>query len=117
MILQLRVGIHTSVNLAAPLVSFIIALISMSFYYGINASDSTETFQSWTCRWDNVPMQSEPHFGTLCHQSQVATGLNIMLVPLELIILGLAASQIVLERNLDASITARERKASSPALS
>ncbi|KAH7313333.1 hypothetical protein B0I35DRAFT_270495 [Stachybotrys elegans] len=113
---SLRAGFHTSINMAAPLIGFIVSLISMAFYYGVNAS-STHTFQSWTCRWSGVPMQVEPHFETLCQQSQVGLGLTILLVPLEAIVLGMAAYQAAMERKVDVEVSAHERKASSPALS
>lgn len=62
-------------------------------------------------------MQAEPHFDTLCHQSQVSTGLNVMLVPLEAIILGLAGYQLVLEKRISSMTSSRGQKATSPSLS
>ncbi|KFA63475.1 hypothetical protein S40285_00359 [Stachybotrys chlorohalonatus IBT 40285] len=115
--LRHRAAVHVSVNLAAPLLGFIVALISMAFYYGVNTSTTSDTFQSWTCRWSSVPMQAEPHFDTLCHQSQVSTGLNVMLVPLEAIILGLAGYQLVLEKRISSMTSSRGQKATSPSLS
>ncbi|KAI9167375.1 hypothetical protein HJFPF1_03502 [Paramyrothecium foliicola] len=103
--------------LGAPLIGFVLAFIAMAFFYGVNASDTVETFQSWTCRWQGVAMRSEPHFGTLCKQSRAGLGLAVALVPLEAVILGLAAYQIILERKMDRTSTGRGQKAASPALS
>jgi hypothetical protein len=109
-------GIMVS-GIAAPLTGFIVAFIAMAFFYGVNASDSVETFQSWTCRWQDVPMRSEPHFGTLCKQSRAGLGLAVAIVPLEAVIVGLAAYQMILEKNVDRAGSFRGRKAASPALS
>jgi hypothetical protein len=102
---------------AVPLIGFIVAFIAMAFYYGVNASDKVETFQSWTCRWQDVAMRTEPHFGTLCKQSRAGLGLAVAIVPLEAVVLGLAAYQMILERNIESTSASRSRKAASPALS
>lgn len=84
--------------LSLPLIALIVSIVSISVFYSINASTTTDSFQSWTCRWKHVDMQIQPHFGTLCNQSQASVGLSVMLVPLEIIILGMAACQILLKR-------------------
>ncbi|CAM1502863.1 Fc.00g076390.m01.CDS01 [Cosmosporella sp. VM-42] len=112
-----RATIHTSVTFAAPAVAFIASTIAMAFFYAVNASATTDSFQSWTCRWRDVSMMVQPHFGTLCKQSEAGVALAVLLVPLESIILGVAAYQAVLERQLDRATRGSERKAGSPALS
>ena len=89
----------------------------MSFFYGVNASTTNDSLQSWTCRWEDVTMTMQPHFGTLCRQSKASVGLAVMLVPVEAIILGLAAYQFVLEKRSSMTSDGRGRKAGSPALS
>ncbi|KAI0512790.1 hypothetical protein F5B22DRAFT_293509 [Xylaria bambusicola] len=106
---------HTSLTFIAPFVGFVAALIGISFYYGVNASSTVDTLQSWSCRWSSVNMRIEPYFGTLCRQSQTALYLSVILVPVELVILAAAGVQMSLERK--ASVFIPERKPSSPALS
>ncbi|KAL7947371.1 hypothetical protein V8C42DRAFT_343320 [Trichoderma barbatum] len=91
-------GLHAIASLAAPAVGFIASLVAMALFYAVNASSTVDSLQSWTCRWDNVPMTTQPHFGTLCKQSQAGVVLSVLLVPLEAAILAVAAYQAVLER-------------------
>lgn len=69
-------------------------------------------------------MDVRPHFGTLCKQSKAGLALSVLLVPLEAVVLAVAAYQSVLERQLTPIITTtttrghqHQRKAASPALS
>jgi hypothetical protein len=101
-------------GIVIPVIGFILAFIAMAFFYGVNASDTDETFQSWTCRWSDVAMRSEPHFGTLCKQSHAGLGLSVAIVPLEAVVFGLAAYQMVLQRKGEMP---RSQKSASPALS
>jgi hypothetical protein len=80
----------TILSLIAPLAGLIAAIVATSFFYSINASDTVDTLQSWSCRWSEVPMSMEPYFGTLCRQSQAGLYMIIALIPLHLITLGLA---------------------------
>lgn len=89
----------------------------MSIFYNVSASTTTDSFQSWTCRWKDVEMKMQPHFGTLCKQSQAGIALSVLLVPIEVIILGVAAYQVILKRQLDMTTYGHERKNESPALS
>ncbi|KAM5345503.1 hypothetical protein ACJ41O_011365 [Fusarium nematophilum] len=102
---------------APPIIALIAAIISMSFFYAVNASTTDDSLQSWTCRWKDVAMTTQPHFGTLCKTSQAGVALSVLLVPLEAIILGLAAYQFSLERQLDMATRGPGRKAGSPAMS
>ncbi|GJN80635.1 hypothetical protein PLIIFM63780_004162 [Purpureocillium lilacinum] len=108
-----RVGAHSSVSLAAPVIGFIAALVAMSLFYAVNASTTVDTVQSWTCRWKQVGMSMQPHFGSLCRQSEAALVLAILLVPLELCVLVTACFQMLLERKFSAAL----RGGSSPAMS
>jgi hypothetical protein len=98
--MQLRslTGPHAIASLAAPAVGFIASLVAMSLFYAVNSSSTVDNFQSWTCRWNDVPMSMQPHFGTLCKQSQAGVVLSVLLVPLEAAILAVAGYQAVLER-------------------
>ena len=55
----------------------------------------------------------QPHFGSLCRQSEAALVLAILLVPLELCVLVTACFQMLLERKFSAAL----RGGSSPAMS
>lgn len=59
----------------------------------MNASESIDTLLSWSCQWRNVVMNSRPHFGTLCRQSRAAVDLSTVLVPLQVVVLGIAGWQ------------------------
>lgn len=90
----------------------------MALFYGANSSSSVDTIHSWTCRWRDVAMLSQPYFGTLCKQSNAGLALSILLVPLEAIVLSAAAFQLTVQKRLDEMVFEKqERKQSSPALS
>ncbi|KAI0802571.1 hypothetical protein GGR55DRAFT_665435 [Xylaria sp. FL0064] len=108
--------VHTSITFMAPFVGFVAALIAISFFYAVNASSTVDTLQSWSCQWGYINMKLEPYFGTLCKQSQTALYLSAILVPVELITLGLAGVQMGLERKTRVFVPAR-KQSSSPALS
>ncbi|KAK4194732.1 hypothetical protein QBC40DRAFT_353066 [Triangularia verruculosa] len=85
--------LHTSASLAAPVIGLIASLISVVFFYAVNASDTVDTFTSWTCRWQEIPMGQQPDWGTLCRQSYAGLYLAILLIPVEAAGLGLAVWQ------------------------
>ncbi|KAE8441430.1 hypothetical protein EG329_004956 [Mollisiaceae sp. DMI_Dod_QoI] len=58
--------LSTPLSLLFPTTSLIAALISTSFFYGVNASSTTFSLQSWSCQWEDVRMDVKPHWGTLC---------------------------------------------------
>ncbi|KAI4869437.1 hypothetical protein F4820DRAFT_10031 [Hypoxylon rubiginosum] len=104
--------VHTSLTFVAPFVSFTGVMISMIFFYAINASTTDDTLQSWSCQWGFANMSARPHFGTLCNESRTALYLSVILVPVELVVLTVAGYQSMLERK---SIGARPfRKSGSP---
>ncbi|KAK3375064.1 hypothetical protein B0H63DRAFT_526349 [Podospora didyma] len=107
---------NTSVMFLAPFVGLAAALIAMIFFYAVNASDTVDTFLSWTCRWKAVPMGQSPHWDTLCQQSHAGLYLAILLIPVEAVALGLAAYQFKQERYTGAYVNAR-KNVNSPALS
>lgn len=111
--LRTKPAAHTSTTFLCPLVGLAGALIAVVFFYAVNASDTVDTFLSWTCRWRDVPMSQQPHWATLCRQSHAGLDMAIALVPLEVIALGLAALQLKTETYLDRYLGARK----SPALS
>jgi hypothetical protein len=96
------------VTFLAPLVGLVGALIAVIFYYAVNASETTDTFLSWTCRWKEVSMSQQPHWGTLCQQSHAGLYLAILLIPVEVVALALAARQMQLERYTDRYLAARK---------
>ncbi|KAK1987040.1 hypothetical protein LZ30DRAFT_580870 [Colletotrichum cereale] len=108
--------IHSSLAVAAPAVGLIASIISMSFFYSINASTTVDTLQSWSCRWSSVVMMTRPHFGTLCKQSKAGLYLSVLLIPVEAIVLGAGAYQMIVERNASrsSSVVQQQRKSGSP---
>ncbi|KAI1143606.1 hypothetical protein F5Y05DRAFT_417911 [Hypoxylon sp. FL0543] len=96
--LRNQTAVHSSLSLAAPFVSFTAVMISMIFFYAINASTKDDTLQSWSCQWRIATMSAKPHFGTLCDESRTALYLSVVLVPVELIIFTVAGYQSMLER-------------------
>ncbi|KAK7403254.1 hypothetical protein QQX98_010988 [Neonectria punicea] len=112
-----RLGVHMALSLATPVIALIAAIIAMAFFYAVNTSTTADSFQSWTCRWKDVTMMTQPHFGTLCKQSKAGLGLSVFLVPLEVIILGLSGYQTTLQRQLDQASSGPERKTGTPTMS
>jgi hypothetical protein len=74
----------------------------MAYFYAVNASDVVDTVQSWSCRWRDVAMVTRPHFGTLCKQSRAGLALAVFLVPLEVIVLGVALYELGVRRSINA---------------
>lgn len=111
-----QILIHNSLAVAAPTIGLLASMIAMSFFYSINASRTVDTLQSWSCRWSEVTMLTRPHFGTLCKQSKAGLYLSVLLIPVEAIILGAGAYQMILERNTSRTSRAAQerRKSGSP---
>ncbi|TLS27581.1 hypothetical protein PpBr36_05182 [Pyricularia pennisetigena] len=107
-IVRNRSMIHTSQSVGAPFVGLVAALIAMIFFYAVNASDSEDTLLSWTCRWKTLSMVQNPHFGTLCKESWAGLYLSILLIPVEVAVLAVAAYQAKLEKYASAYTYARD---------
>lgn len=105
--------IHPVISILAPLASLIAALIATSFFYSINTSDTVDTVQSWTCRWTDVPMTRAPYWNVLCKESEAALYMSITMIPLQLIIVGLAGFAILADKKAPFSVARK----GSPALS
>jgi len=115
--LRSKTTTHTSTTFVAPLIGLTAALISIIFFYAVNASNEVDTFLSWTCRWQEVPMTQQPNWGTLCHQSRTALYMAILLIPVEAVALGLAGFQLKTEKYADQYSGATRKGSQSPALS
>ncbi|KAH8890904.1 hypothetical protein GQ53DRAFT_747140 [Thozetella sp. PMI_491] len=107
-VLRNRTMVHTSLTFAAPLVGLVAALIAMVFFYAINASNTSDTLLSWTCRWKSIPMTQQPQWGTLCRESWAGVYLSILLIPVEAAVLGVAGYQLKAERHIAAYGQARK---------
>ncbi|TLD20737.1 hypothetical protein PspLS_08343 [Pyricularia sp. CBS 133598] len=107
-IVRNRSTVHTSQSLAAPFVGLVAALIAMIFFYAVNSSNSEDTLLSWTCRWKTLSMVQNPHFGTLCKESWAGLYLTILLIPVEVAVLAVAAYQAKLEKYASAYTYARD---------
>ena len=110
--LRSRTPVHTSVTFVAPFVGLIAALVAMILFYAVNASQTTDTLLSWTCRWKALSMAQKPQFGALCKESWAGVYLSILLIPVECAALLLATWQMRVEKH--ASAYSRARKTSSP---
>ena len=98
----------------APFVGLTAAIIAIVFFYAVNASNTSDTLLSWTCRWKTVGMMQKPHFGTLCKESWAGLYLSILLIPVEAAVFAFASWQKKIEKHADAYSQAR--KSSSPVM-
>jgi len=105
--------VRNSVSFVVPIICLVAALIGMSFFYGVNSSNTVFSLQAWSCQWSSIDMTVKPHWGTLCKESKAALYLMVMIVPLEVLVLGTAAWGAVTEKK---QLFVRERKGS-PAMS
>ncbi|KAI0180505.1 hypothetical protein GGR52DRAFT_247339 [Hypoxylon sp. FL1284] len=104
--------VHTPLTFIAPFVSFTGVMISMIFFYAVNASVTDDTLQSWSCQWGFAHMSARPRFGTLCSESRTALYLSVILVPVELVVLTVAGYQSMLERKSTGAM--QSQKSGSP---
>jgi hypothetical protein len=110
--LQSKALLHSILSILSPITSLIAALVAVSFFYSINTSDTVETVLSWTCRWSDVTMTQQPHFGILCKESKAALYMTVAMIPLQVIILALAGWTYINEKS-----TAAVARKGSPAMS
>ncbi|KAI4592595.1 hypothetical protein KJ359_011046 [Pestalotiopsis sp. 9143b] len=89
-------------SLIAPFAGFAASMIAMIFFYAVNASTTVDTLQSWSCQWESVEMRAQPYFGTLCRE--------MILVPVEAIILSLAGYQWILEKRAALLVVQSEKR-------
>jgi hypothetical protein len=82
--LQLRynTSVHTLLTLGSAFVGLVSAIVATSFFYGINASSTSATIQSWSCHWSDVKMTIEPDFNRICKQAEAGLYLTVMMIPL-----------------------------------
>jgi len=90
--------IHSSISFLAPTISLIAGLIATSFFYGVNASNTNFSLQSWSCQWMDVDMTVQPHWDMLCNESKVALYLTVMIIPLQVLVLGTVAWGVFAEK-------------------
>jgi hypothetical protein len=83
--------IHRSVGFVGPTICLIAGLVATSFFYGVNASNSTYTLHSWSCQWSPVTMDVKPHWDVLCRETTAAISLMVMMIPLQILVLGSVA--------------------------
>lgn len=109
-----KAALNAIAILVPTAISFIAALIAISFFYTVNASTEVDTVQSWSCQWRDVSMTMRPHFGTLCKQTQAGIGLAVALVPLQVITLGVSVGELIVLKAVNA-MGVPSRKTPSPA--
>jgi len=110
--------VHSTASILTPAITLILAIVSVAFFYAINASTTTESIQSWSCRWENIDMPVEPHFDALCKESETSLYMSIIMIPLQLIVLSLAAAGIIAAKKvLDMDVEELGQRKASPALS
>jgi hypothetical protein len=93
----------------------IAGLVGTSFFYGVNASNTTFSLQSWSCQWSAIDMNMKPHFRTLCKESKTALYLMVMMIPLQVIIMLTVVVGAISEKK-QRQVVVHERKGS-PAMS
>jgi len=107
--------LHHSAAFLTPAICLIAGLVGVSFFYGVNRSNTVYSLQAWTCQWSSVNMSVKPHWGTLCKESKVALYLMVMIIPLEILVLSSTVFETLTEKKI---FVARDRKGSgSPAMS
>ncbi|KAL2188665.1 hypothetical protein L209DRAFT_235690 [Thermothelomyces heterothallicus CBS 203.75] len=99
---------RTATAFLAPLAGLAGTLVAVAFFYAVNASDAADTFLSWTCRWEAVPMWRAPRWAPLCRQARAALYLAVLLIPVEVAALALAAFQLRVERYTERYLGARK---------
>ncbi|KAG9239230.1 hypothetical protein BJ875DRAFT_448761 [Amylocarpus encephaloides] len=104
---------YRGIAFLAPTVGLIAGLVGTSFFYGVNASNTTSSLQSWSCQWSAIDMNIKPHWGTLCRQSKAGLYLMVMMIPLQVIVLSAGAVGVFAAKP---RLVVRERKGS-PAMS
>jgi len=108
-----KLFIHNSISFLTPTISLIAGLIATSFFYGVNASTTNFSLQSWSCQWSGVDMTVAPHWDMLCKESKVALYLTVMIIPLQVLVLGTVTFGVFAEKKTQAGT---QRKGS-PAMS
>ncbi|KAK2630070.1 hypothetical protein QTJ16_000890 [Diplocarpon rosae] len=83
--------VAAGISYLAPAVSLVAALVGTVFFYGVDASETNSSLQSWSCQWASIDMDVQPHWETLCAESRIALYLTIMLIPLQVSVLGAMA--------------------------
>lgn len=104
--------VHNSIIFAAPLAGLVAALIAMIWFYAVNASNSTDTLLSWTCRWEAVAMTRAPRWQNMCRESLTGVYLSILLIPVETAVIAVAGYQMTVERHTSAYARAQKRSPS-----
>ncbi|CZT50448.1 uncharacterized protein RSE6_11431 [Rhynchosporium secalis] len=105
--------LSTGISYLSPTVSLVVSLVATSFFYGVNASETNHSLQSWSCQWASIDMDVQPHWSTLCKESKTALYLTVVIIPLQVIVLGTVAWSALAQKK---QIAGYERKGS-PALS
>lgn len=111
--LSSKVGLRMIVSLLTPVISLIAGIIGTSFFYGVNASETEFSLQGWSCQWTDVNMSTEPNFSMLCDESQAALSLTVMIIPLQILVLGMSVIDLVVSKK---GLSVHDRK-ESPAMS
>ncbi|KAM3068859.1 hypothetical protein ACMFMG_011022 [Clarireedia jacksonii] len=81
-----------------PVISLVVAIVSTSLFYNLDASNATWSLKSWSCQWSNITTTSAPHWNTLCQESKAGIYLGIMVIPLEVYVCALSAWIIYKEK-------------------
>jgi len=92
-------SLHTLLSILAPLAGLITSVVATALQYHINTSNTSSTLQSWSCQWRNVAIHS-PNFEMVCKESRTALYLTVLLIPLEVGVLALAAGRVVVGRKV-----------------
>jgi len=101
-------SLHTVFSLLVPIAGLITSVVATALQYHINTSSTSSTLQSWSCQWKSVAITS-PNFNMICKETRLSLYLTVLMIPLEVAVLGLAAARIVVGKKAG-EMRAFERK-------
>lgn len=107
-------AVHSVVDVASPTIGFVSIFVAVVLFYAVNGSITTDTIQSWSCQWDLVAMNAKPNFGSVCKESKTALYLSIILIPVELAAVALAARRMLLQKKAQSGH--KDSRSSSPSM-
>lgn len=93
-------SLHTFFSLLAPIAGLITSIVATALQYHVNTSSTSSTLLSWSCQWQTVSMSSSPNFNVICKEARVALYLTVVLIPLEVMVLGLAGARVVVGKKV-----------------
>jgi len=104
-------------SLLFPSLTLAASLVATAFYYTLNASSTKYTLKGWSCQWENIEMDSNPHWGKLCRESKVGIYLSVLVLPLSVCVVGITMCGVVVNRMRAVTVGGEQERKASPAMS